>query len=220
MQILGCGVYSLPLAARLTRLRQQRIREWFRSRPEANSTVLTFQSDYASVDGTFSISFHDLIEAFVAGRLRERGISLQKIRKVHAQLWSDWGTPHPFCRREIMAKDGQIFSYGLDEEGRREMIEVLSRQRVFPDILLPFLTKIDYDRTSELAIRWRIAESVVVDPSICFGKPIVAETGIATSVLASSYAANDRNSELVADWFHIESRHVLAAVDFERGLAA
>ena len=100
------------------------------------------------------------------------------------------------------------------------MVEVLKRQRVFPDVLLPFLTKIDYNRTSEMAIRWRIAESVVIDPTICFGKPIVAESGIATSVLAASYAANDQDADRVADWFHINPQHVLAAVDFERRLPA
>jgi len=220
MQALGNGVYSLSLAARLTRLRQQRIREWFRERPRANSTVAMFQSDYPSVDGALSISFHDLIESFVAGQLRERGVSLQRIRKIHAQLQFNWSTRHPFCRRDLMTGDGQVFTFGLDEQGRREMVEVLTNQRVFPDILLPFLTKIDYDRTSELAIRWRIADSVVVDPTICFGKPIVEEAGIATSVLAASYAANHHDAELVADWFHINARHVLAAVDFERGLAA
>jgi len=221
VQVLGKGVYGLMLAARLTRLRPRRVREWFRGRTRTDVAATMFQSDYPSTDGTLSISFHDLIEAFVAGQLRERGVSLQRVRKVHAQLQTRWGTRHPFCRREILtSEDDNVFTYGLDDEGHREMVEVLSRQRVFPDILLPFLSKIDYDRTSDLAIRWRIAESVVIDPAICFGKPIVQEVGIATSVLAASYRANNQDAELVADWFRVHARHVLAAVDFERGLAA
>ena len=42
-----------------------------------------------------------------------------------------------------------------------------------PQILLPFLTSIDYDKVQLLARRWRIAEAVVLDPAICFGKPII-----------------------------------------------
>ena len=219
MCVLGHGVYSLPLAARLTRLRQHRIREWFRNDHGTGQERL-LKSDYESINGKLSISFHDLIESFVAGQLRERGVSLQRVRRVHSQLQASLRTRHPFCHSDLRIKDGQVFTFGLDSQGNREVTEVLTMQRVFPDILLPFLERLDYDKTSDLAIRWRIAQSVVVDPSICLGKPIVAEAGVATSVLATAYEANDRNAEIVADWFHIQPRHVLAAVDFERGLAA
>jgi uncharacterized protein (DUF433 family) len=100
------------------------------------------------------------------------------------------------------------------------MIEVLTRQRVFPDILLPFLRRIDYDQATEMAMRWCIADQVVIDPAICLGKPIVEGIGIATAILAASYEANDQSAELVADWFRVHSKHVIAAVDFERSFVA
>jgi len=39
-------------------------------------------------------------------------------------------------------------------------------------------------------------------------------------VFRSEYEANDRNAELVADWYKAHSKHVIAAVDFERSTAA
>src|SRR5206468_10563593 len=96
----------------------------------------------------------------------------------------------------------------------------ICRQRVVPDILLPFLRRIDYDEATEMAKRWCIADLVVLDPTICMGKPIIKGIGIATAVLAASYEANDRNAELVTDWFRVHPKHVIAAVDFERSLAA
>ena len=100
------------------------------------------------------------------------------------------------------------------------MIEVLTSQRVFPDILLPFLKRIDYDEATAMAQRWCIAHLVVIDPAICLGKPIVDGIGIATAILSASYEANDHNAELVADWFRVNSKHVIAAVEFERSMAA
>jgi uncharacterized protein (DUF433 family) len=113
-----------------------------------------------------------------------------------------------------------VFMRGLDSAGQEELAEVLTRQKVFPNILLPFLKTIDYGKLTLLARRWRIAEEVVVDPQICLGKPIVEAVGIPTAVLAQSYAANKNDAELVADWFNVHPRHVLAAVKFEKNLAA
>jgi uncharacterized protein (DUF433 family) len=220
MGILGNGVYNLPEAARLTGLKSQRVREWFQGRSNQQPRKPVFHSDYQSVGGDRAISFHDLIELFVAGQLRDRGVSLQSLRKVHRKLQKDLGTRHPFCRRELLTKHGQVFTLGLDEHGRSEMVEVLTRQRVFPDILLPFLKKIDYDAATEMATRWHIANLIVIDPSIWLGKPIVDRIGIATAILAAAYEANDHNVELVADWYRVHSKHIIAAVEFERSLAA
>ncbi|WP_406698854.1 DUF433 domain-containing protein [Singulisphaera sp. Ch08] len=156
----------------------------------------------------------------MAGQLRDRGVSLQSLRKVHKRLQTDLKTRHPFCRQEILTKHGQVFTLGLDDLGRSEMIEALTRQRVFPDILLPFLKRIDYNEATAMAQRWCIANLVVIDPAICLGKPIVEDIGIATAILAASYDANDNNTELVADLFRVHAKHVLAAVEFERSMAA
>jgi uncharacterized protein (DUF433 family) len=219
MSILGNGVYGLPEAARLTGLNRNRVREWFQGRPDESRRPV-FRADYRKVGGDLAISFHDLIELLVAGQLRDHGVSLQLLRKVHARLSKDLRTRHPFCHQEILTDGKRVFTLGLDEENRAEMIEVLSRQRVFADILLPFLKRIDYDNASKLARRWSVAHGVVIDPAICLGKPSVEEIGIATAVLASAYKANGNDAELVADWYKIHASHVIAAVDFERSLAA
>lgn len=219
MNILGHGVYGLSEAARLTGLEPGRAREWFRGRKDGVRKPV-FLGDYPGMDGDRAISFHDLVELFVAGKLRDRGVSLQTIRKVHERLQADLKTSHPFCRREILTRGGRIFTLGLDDHGREEMIEALTNQRVFPDVLRPFLERIDYHEATAMARRWSIADRVVVDPAICLGKPAVDGVGIATAVLAAAYEANDRDAELVADWYKINAGHVLAAVEFERSIAA
>jgi uncharacterized protein (DUF433 family) len=218
--ILGHGIYGLPEAARLTRLPSSRVREWFTGRSADQGIKPVFDSDYESIDGDRAISFLDLIELFIAGRLRQQGVSLQALRKVRAQLQKDLKTRHPFCRREVLSDGKKVFVLGLDPDGQKEMIDVLTRQKVFADILLPFLKRIDYDAITQLASKWSIADKIVIDPTLCLGKPIVEEVSIRTTILASAYEANGHDSEHVADWYGVLPAHVLAAVQFESSLAA
>lgn len=67
MNILGRGVYTIPEAAHLTRLRTQRVREWFLGRTDSKILRPVFQSDYPPVGDTHSISFLDLIEVYIVG---------------------------------------------------------------------------------------------------------------------------------------------------------
>ena len=220
VSILGNGVYTFPEAAWLVQLRAARIREWFRSREPQDSRKPIFQGDYPSVDGEFAISFHDLVDVFVAGQLREYGVSLQTLRKVYAKMQKYYRVKHPFCRQELLTDGKNVFTLGLDTEGLDEIADALTRQKVFPRIIQPFLKRIDYAVATKLAVRWRIAEMVVVDPEVCFGKPIVEDTGIATAILSAAYHANGRDADVVADWFDVHSSHVLAAAKFEGRLAA
>jgi len=87
-------------------------------------------------------------------------------------------------------------------------------------VLLPFLEQVQYDSDTGQAARWRIAEMVVIDPAYRFGAPLVEPVGIPTSTLRHSYYANAENAGVVAHWYGIEPKHVMAAVDFENGLAA
>jgi uncharacterized protein (DUF433 family) len=216
--VLGRGVYGLPEAAKLTQLKPARVREWFRGRSSSGSKRSVFTSDYQFISDACAISFLDLIELFVAGQLREHGVSLQSLMRVRAQLKKDLATRHPFSRREVLSDGKRVFTLGLDLEGQREMVDVLNRQRVFADILLPFLKKIDYDAASKLATRWCIADGIVIDPQRSLGKPIVEEVGIKTMILESAYTANNEDAEAVADWYGVLPSHVMAAVAFERSL--
>ncbi len=172
------------------------------------------------MDGDYAISFHDLIEVYVAGQLRDHGVALQTVRKVHQRLETDFHTPHPFCRQELLTDGRKVFLHGLDSEGQEQSHDALTGQGVFADILAPFLKKIDYDKAERLARKWHIASGVVLDPAICFGAPVVEEVNLPTSSLATAYRANGEDAAAVARWYGVEPRHVLAAVEFQRGLAA
>ena len=114
MDILGHGVYNLSEAARLTRLKPQRVREWLTGGASGPTHRPVFRSDHPPVGGDRAISFHDLIELFVAGWLRERGVSLRMLRMVHQKLQEELRTKHSFCRRELLTQSRSLH----DRSGR------------------------------------------------------------------------------------------------------
>jgi len=222
MDILGKGVYSLAEAARLTGLRPARVRDWFRPSAEVRAGRAVFRSDYPSVGGDHAISFLDLIEVYIAGRLRGASppVSLQRVRKVHEKLALETGVSHPFCTREIYHGGGQIFTRRFGDRGSGPVVEPLTNQLFIDQIIMPFLERIEYHHLTDLATLWHITDEVVVDPARCFGKPVVAAVGVATRVLAGSYEANGRDAAVVADWYGVGPEHVRAAVEFENRAAA
>jgi uncharacterized protein (DUF433 family) len=218
--VLGRGVYTVTQAARLVGLTTRRVREWFRGRKSEPNRRPVFKSDYEPIDESFAISFYDLIDVYVAGQLREHGVSLPTVRRVYDRLGTRMKTEHPFCRQELLTDGEEVFIRGQDRTGEEEIYEVLTTQKVFPTIILPFLKQIDYDRVTILASRWRIAQGVVVDPRICFGSPVVSEASIPTYLLDAEYHANGKNAGRVAAWYKIRPEAVVAAVSFEKQFAA
>lgn len=217
IEAMGHGVYSFSEAGRLTGLSTQRVRSWFEDRnilgkPHGRGRV--FQSDYGSEE---IISFLDLIEVLVAGHMRELGISLVAVRRAYAALRCYLNTQHPFSHQGLLTDGRKLFIY-LETESRRrcELIEIVSQQHAIPQVLMPYLERVDYDSVSCLARRWNIEESVVIDPGRGLGKPIVRESAMPTAVLAAAYHANGQDADRVADWYGVAPADVEAAVHFER----
>lgn len=217
---LGHGLYTFTEAARLIGLKPSRVSEWFRGRGNERLRKSLFAGDYEPVGGDYAISFYELIDVYVAGQLREHGISLQHVRRVYKKMAKDFGTAHPFCRKELLTDGKKVFTQNMEGSGWPQLAEALTGQGVFPEFILPFLRRIDYDEVHLLALRWRITDEIVVNPTICFGKPVVEAVGIPTAILAAAYRANDRNAELVGEWYNVHPDYVLAAASFEDNMAA
>lgn len=216
----GFGLYDLREGARLTRLDPKRVRRWFVPlASEANRRPILVP-DYPRVKDDTAISFLDLIDLFVFGNLRENGVPLQTLRKVYARLQRDTEQKHPFALSRLATDGTEVFLRVADAEGKDQLVEVLTRQMVFPEIIEPFLKRLDYDPATQLARRWRIADGVLLNPALSLGKPIVDGVFVKTDILAAAYHANSRNADAVARWYNVGPDDVMTAVRFEAGLAA
>src|SRR5204862_381270 len=82
----------------------------------------------------------------------------------------------PFSKKDIRTDGKEMFACILEDEEKRQVYEVISKNMVFESIILPVLRQIDYDQATALARKWHLAELVVIDPAISFGKPIIEPT--------------------------------------------
>lgn len=208
---LGSGVYHLAEVARYTELNPTRVRAWFKGYPSNRSLL---QSDYRQVGSDFAVSFLDLVDVAVAGRLRSLGVSMPTVRAAYAALQEKLGVRHAFAHSDLYSDGRKIFHFAADELGDETLSDAVSHQQFF-NVIRPLLKHIDYADTTALAERWRIVDGVVIDPAYSFGKPVIQGTSTTTFIIARSVRANRGRVDLVADLYDLEEDLVRTAVAFE-----
>jgi uncharacterized protein (DUF433 family) len=101
------------------------------------------------------------------------------------------------------------------------MIDLRRRQGVFRTLVEPSLRDLEFD--ADVVARWHplgtTRRSVVIDPARSFGRPLAAESGVPTQVLADAVRA-EGSVERVARLYELAPAAVRDAVVFEQKLAA
>lgn len=214
---LGQGVYTLAEAAKLTRLGGNRVRHWFKDRADQAGRGPVFASDFAPRHGEYAISFLDLVDVCVVGQLRAFGVSMATVRSAYEALGQQLSTAHPFCHSDLYTDGKKIFLSAADVVGDETLSEIVSQQQFFLSVK-ERLVQIEYCDRTKLATRWFVANGIVVDPGIAFGKPVVRSTGKSTYIIYQCYRANNKDVELAAELFGLTEDDVHNAVEFEKRL--
>lgn len=223
----GIGIYTMPEAARLVGKSPATIRRWLlgyrfptKSGMGGESPPI-FQPQLPQLEAHWAIGFLDLVELLFIKAFLEQGVSLQTIRRAAREAARRWETSHPFCLRRLATDGRTIFATLQDETGEESLLELTRSQLCFRDVLSPYLRQLDYDRVGDVSRWWPLGKEVpvFVDPSISFGKPVVARYNIPTEALFAAVQADQAQQE-VAEWFDVPVEIVRAAVRFERSLAA
>lgn len=223
MKVLGRGIYGYAECSKLLGISPQKVRAWFRGWHGGASSLL--QSDYAGMFLDSSISFLDFVDAAVAVTLKEKhGVSNHIIRRLRKRLELDWKTLHPFAREEFFTDESgrRVFCTLAEADGESSLIEILKNQYAIPQVLLPFLKRVEYNAETKHAQVFPVIGKVVLDPRRKCGKPIVSGTGMPTAILYQCYLATDC-AETVADWYDVSPQDVEEAIGYERdfkGIAA
>jgi uncharacterized protein (DUF433 family) len=215
---IGKGLYGFSEAARLTGLPSARLRSWFFSQSDFRKPVLT--PDYQPVQGSYAISFLDLIDARVASALKETGLSTQKVRRIYGELQEMLSERHPFAREELLHDGANVWVKVSGKLGEERFIEILKRQHGIPIVVKSFLKTLSYDGRTSRAFEWNVGKGVAVNPDFCFGKPATIKSRRPTRILADAYAANGEDESVVAAWYGVDEQEVRDAVRFEGRQAA
>jgi len=151
------------------------------------------------------LSFINLVEIHVLASItRQHKIPLPTVRRAVRFLKREFNSPHPLADRamETDKKDLFIRESGLLINASQE------GQIAIRDMLDAYLSRIERDIAGFAARLYpftgpagaNVPRSVVIDPRISFGKPVLAGTNVPTVVIAQRYKAGESVRDLELDY--------------------
>jgi uncharacterized protein (DUF433 family) len=223
-RLIGGGIYTVPEAARLTRVSSGRIRRWLKGYSykvrEGTHSSPPIVSGLPPIEGTLALGFLDLVEIRFVNAFLDAGVSWVALRVAHQRGRSLLHTDHPFASRRLSTDGRTIFGDVYDETHESAVLDLVKNQLRFRAFTMPYVKDLDF--SADHALRWwpmGKRKAIVIDPQRTFGQPIVDAEGVPTSILYSAYRA-ERSFDKVSRWFEVERRFVRAAVEFEQAIAA
>lgn len=212
--------YGLAEAARYTRLPVATLRSWVAGRryPRGDS-IATFQP-LIKIPRQHppALSFYNLVEAHVLRSLRtDHGVALKELRKAIQFAERSLRISRLLLTRDLCTHAGEVF---LDKYG--ELINLsasgqLAMRRMFSD----YLKRVEWDdlkfpiKLFPYVGRSSDSRSIVIDPTIAFGRPVVLRAGVSTGAIAERIDAGE-TLEAVAKDYDLRPEEVEEAVLCER----
>ena len=174
--------------------------------------------------GVPALSFLNLVEAHVLDAIRrEHRIPMYKVRKALDYVQKHFPSKHPLAEEKFETDGIDLFVSRFDNL----IAASQAGQLALRELLDGHLQRIEHDKQG-LAVRLypftrkRTLDEprvVVIDPYLSFGRPVLAGTGITTSIIAERYKAGESMDEL-ADDYGCQRPQIEEAVRCELALAA
>ena len=200
--------YSMSEAAHYLGVPVSTLRSWFVGQTYAHrGERRQFHAVIRPADPkSKSLSFSNLVEAYVLTAIRRKHhIGLPTIRRGLAYLTEKFGSKRPLLEEQFATNRVDLFVERLSQ-----IINISKNgQLEMADLIRAYLERIERDAKGLPIKLYPFMRSqppreqprtVVIDPRVSFGRPVIAGTGIPTAVLAERYKAGDRIHELARDY--------------------
>ncbi len=218
----GKGLYSLSEAAFYAKMPQATLSSWFFGRKGRDA-----YRDHSLPDEVQRfLTFDEFIEAVAIRSLRnEHKFSLQEILDALKFAEDTWQIRHIFShpRHRAAVEPGQkgLFIYLEGDEDPFQISKKRSRgQKQFQPMIQDYLKLLDFD-ASEHVISYKPAvlhgKTISMQPSLCFGEPIVKDAVYPVRVLYDAYKA-EGGIKKAADLYEVDFASVQAAVEYWESL--
>ena len=216
-------MYSVGEAAFYLKIAAATLRSWVLGRAyRITDGSARFEPIIRAPDsGDSRISFNNLVEAHVLRALRTKhNVSIFSVRNAVEYAEHQLGITRLLISDELQTTAGDLF---VERYGQLINLSK-SGQLAIKKILETYLRRIDRDE-SKLPCRLypfvfsglRVdgPRTIVIDPSVSFGRPSISKKGITTAALASRIDAGETVSELVED-YHLTRVEVETAIVYEQ----
>jgi uncharacterized protein (DUF433 family) len=197
------GRYMIVEVGRLTGAGSDRARHWL-GRPYAPS---------ADTAKHHRVSFIGLVDLAVVTWMRDRGVSLQAIRRGEARCRTTLGEDQPFATRAFLERGLAPF---VGPHGRRPALGGTSILEATKRVIEPALDRLDYG--SRFAERWwplGRGFPIVVDPIHLDGEPAIAGRDVSVRTILDHLAVG-LDAIDAASALQIDPEEVEVAVAFHR----
>lgn len=211
-------LYSIPECARYLGLPAPTVRSWV-SRNSIGGAPLV---QPAGVEPT-SLSFVNLVELHVMAALRRHHrIPMQRVRPAVDYLQNELRVEHPLAHKVLLTDRFSIFTDHLGQ-----LLNLSSRGQIeMREIVHTYLQRVEHDKEMGLALRLfpftreerqRAPTVVVIDPTVSFGRPVVAGSSVRTEVIVDFFNSGETIADLAEEYrlapYQIEEavRYALAA---------
>jgi uncharacterized protein (DUF433 family) len=199
--------YGIAEASHYLRIPVPTLRSWVKGRNYPTGRGVKFFKPLIELPDPKApwLSFVNLIEAHVLDAIRrEHEIAMPKVRTAVDVLKREFDARHPLAEKSLetdgldlfVRKVGQLFLISQDGQlAIRAMLE-------------SHLKRIERDEEGLAArlfpfTRKRLPDEprcVVIDPFVGYGRPVLVNTGIPTSIIAGRYKAGESVDELAKDY--------------------
>jgi uncharacterized protein (DUF433 family) len=183
--------YTVGEAAHYLGVPKSTLRAWFAGQREFRPVIRPADAQ------KLGLSFTNLVEAYVLTAIRrQHKVALPTIRRGLDYLVRKLGAKRPLLEQQFATNGVELFVdhlghvINISRDGQLEMADLIRAYleridrdpRGLPIKLYPFMRK--------QAPREQ-PRTVVIDPRVSFGRPVLAGTGIPTAVLAEQFKAGD-----------------------------
>lgn len=210
-------LYSVYEAARYLKIPRSTLRSWVAGRTyEVKEGEAYFDPLITLADpDSLTLSFNNLIEVYVLSALRvKHQVKINAIRTAIAYAEKEMDVKRLLLRDELRTGAGDLF---WDKYG--DLINLSQAgQLVLRDLFRAHLERVERDEVNmPIQLRPFIAphhesRSVVIDPRISFGRPVVQ--GITTAILAQRADAGE-SIQALADDYALDESKVKDAILYE-----
>jgi uncharacterized protein (DUF433 family) len=211
--------YSVSEAARYLRIPSPTVRSWILGRDYPKQAG---RGRFAPViripdDPSHRLSFRNLIELAALRSLRtEHEFKISAVREALDYSFRELGVADLLASRDLYAKPGELFveHYGqLINLNRAGQLGIRT-------VLQGLLQRIQWEKNS--AVRFfpplphrPDAKSVMIDPRISFGRPVLTRVGVATSAVVDRVNAGEEPTDIAKD-YGATGDEIMDALAYER----
>ena len=205
--------YLIAEAARILRVKPVTLRTWcvgWKETRARRAQPPVIRPDGDQVEGPF-LSFFNLIEAGFLNAYRETGAPMQRVRGALAFCRTRLSIPRPLLT-ERFRLDGKDLVLEFD---KGLLNASASGQYLWPELVERWLRDIDFDSLGPTQV-WIAGRehSLLVNPRIGFGVPILASCGVRTEEVVARFHAGEGPREIAED-LGAKEDEVLEAIRWE-----